>query len=83
MIKKFLPFIIVLVLVIWAVDVDAQGCSMCKARAENAAEEMDESMGQQLNYGILYLMSIPYIILFLLFRKKIFKFFKELKSAGR
>ena len=56
---------------------------MCSAVAEGATEEMDESIGQQLNYGILYLMSIPYIILFILFRKKIFKFFKELKTAGR
>jgi hypothetical protein len=56
-------------------------CSMCKAVAESGSAGKDmQSMGQQLNYGILYLMAIPYLILFFLFRKKIFSFFSEMKS---
>ena len=82
MIKKLFPFLLLLCIIFFAADVSAQ-CSMCSAVAEGATEEVDESIGQQLNYGILYLMSIPYIILFILFRKKIFKFFRELKTAGR
>ncbi|NOQ70707.1 MAG: hypothetical protein GQ574_01825 [Crocinitomix sp.] len=53
-------------------------CAMCKAVAEEQAEEN----GSNLNAGILYIMIIPYIILFYFFRKKIFAFLKELKNAG-
>jgi hypothetical protein len=50
-------------------------CVMCKAQAEAEAEES----GSSINSGILYIMVIPYIILFIVFRKKIFKLFKDLK----
>ncbi|HIP35961.1 MAG TPA: hypothetical protein EYG85_03810 [Crocinitomix sp.] len=50
-------------------------CVMCKAQAE---AEWEES-GSSINTGILYIMIIPYIILFIVFRKKIFKLFKDLK----
>ena len=50
-------------------------CVMCKAQAEAEAEES----GSSINTGILYIMVIPYIILFIVFRKKIFKLFKDLK----
>ncbi len=50
-------------------------CVMCKAQAEAEAEES----GSSINAGILYIMIIPYIILFIVFRKKIFKLFKDLK----
>ena len=50
-------------------------CVMCKAQAEAEAEES----GSSINTGILYIMIIPYVILFIVFRKKIFKLFKDLK----
>ena len=53
-------------------------CAMCKAVAGEQAEK-DEST---INSGILYIMTIPYILLFFAFRKKIFGFLKELKNAG-
>ena len=52
-------------------------CAMCKAVAEDQAEEGPSG----INKGILYIMAIPYIILFILFRKKIIGFLKELKNA--
>lgn len=52
---------------------------MCKAVA---AEEVAEEGDTGINAGILYIMIIPYIILFIIFRKKIFSFLKELKKAG-
>jgi len=52
-------------------------CVMCKAQAEAQAEED----GSSINSGIIYIMLIPYIILFVVFHKKIFKFLKELKKA--
>lgn len=53
-------------------------CAMCKA----VAEEQAEQQGSTVNTGIIYIMVIPYIILFFAFRKKIFGFLKELKKAG-
>ena len=53
-------------------------CAMFKAVAEEVAEEE----GSTINTGILYIMVIPYIILFIAFRKKIFGFLRDLKKAG-
>jgi len=58
-------------------DLFAQ-CAMCKAVAEDVAEEE----GSTVNTGIIYIMIVPYIILFIAFRKKIFSFLGELKKAG-
>lgn len=57
-------------------DLFAQ-CAMCKAVAEDQAEEGPSG----INTGILYIMIIPYIILFFVFRKKIIGFLKELRAA--
>ncbi|MCH2223211.1 MAG: hypothetical protein MK066_00485 [Crocinitomicaceae bacterium] len=54
-----------------------QGCSQCKLLAEQGAELDEASFGTNINYGILYLMIIPYILLFALFHKRIFAFFKR------
>lgn len=61
----------------------AQGCSMCKAVAESGTEAFggEQAIGAGLNSGILYLMAVPYLLLFLLFRKRIAAFFKELSGA--
>lgn len=79
MFKKYFLFILLFFIVVTYADAQ---CSMCKAVAESGSSGKDmQSVGQQLNYGILYLMTIPYIILFFLFRKKIFAFFRELKNV--
>jgi hypothetical protein len=76
---------IVLLFVLAFVFIDAAycQCSMCKKMATDASENNDISIGEQLNSGILYLLAVPYLILFVLFRKKIRSFWKEFKSAGR
>jgi len=55
-------------------------CAMCRATAESATEHVDQGIGEALNSGIVYLMLLPYILLFtvaiVFFRKKIFAFFK-------
>lgn len=53
-------------------------CAMCKAVA---ADEVEEEGATGINVGILYIMVIPYIILFIVFRKKIVGFLKELRKA--
>ncbi len=48
-------------LLVMVVDVAWGQCVMCKAVAEDSAE--DGSLGRGLNTGILYLMAVPYLIL--------------------
>jgi hypothetical protein len=44
--------------------------------AEQGAEVDESSFGSTINTGILYLMTIPYLILLFLFRERIFRFVK-------
>ena len=53
-----------------------QGCSQCKLLAEQGSELDEASFGSNINYGILFLMITPYILLFAIFHKRIFAFFK-------
>ena len=39
-----------------------QGCSMCKATAESSLKANKNKVGAGLNSGIIYLMSIPYVV---------------------
>lgn len=64
----------------------AQGCAMCKAAVESADADQvafggETSIGRGLNIGILFLIPVPYILLFLLFRRKIMGFFREFANA--
>ena len=69
--KRLLAFTAAIVMLILAMDAEAQ-CVMCKAVAEDSAE--DGSLGRGLNSGILYLMGIPYAIMaffaWFVFRKR-------------
>ncbi len=56
-----------------------QGCSTCRAQIINSTKD-DFTVGNGINTGILFLMIVPYIILFFLFRKQVFSFFKSLKA---
>jgi len=59
-----------------------QGCSQCKLLAEQGSDLGEASFGSNINYGILYLMAMPYIIglsvVTYIFRKKLSVFFKGL-----
>ena len=75
-----------LLFVLASSDLAAQGCAMCKATAENGQEQGgvfggEQAIGAGLNKGILMLMVVPYILLFLFFRKRIVGFFKEFAAA--
>lgn len=76
MLRKF--FILIVLLSFQLVSF-AQGCSTCRAQIESS-QEADLSVGQGLNLGIIFLMIVPYVILFLLFRKKIKSFFKDFRA---
>jgi len=76
--------IVLLLVVLLVVDqVFAQGCSQCKLIAEqgqNGDELGEDSFGSNLNYGILYLMAIPYILLLFFFRKRIARLYRALTA---
>lgn len=83
--KRLLPLLLLLLLVL-PPEALAQGCAMCKATVESAQEGQgvfggEQSIGSGLNVGILFLIPVPYILLFLLFRRKIVGFFKEFANA--
>ena len=59
-----------------AVEQATGQCVMCKAVAEDSAD--DGGLGAGLNRGILYLMAVPYILLSALF----FVIYKKRKSAS-
>lgn len=48
-------------LMLSTVDADAQ-CSMCRRGAETNMENNQSSVGKNLNKGILYLLSVPYLL---------------------
>jgi hypothetical protein len=68
-----------MILVLTVVDTAfGQGCSQCKLLTEQGSELDEASFGTNINYGILYLMVIPYLLIMFLFRKRIYLFFKGL-----
>ena len=77
MVKKLLVAAIVL---FWSLQNFAQGCSTGRAQIESA-DGSDLSVGNGLNTGIYILMGVPYVILFLLFRKQIVGFIKNIKAT--
>lgn len=54
----------------------AQGCSQCKLLSEQSSELGEEAFSSSINFGILYLLAIPYILILIFFRKPIISFLK-------
>ncbi|MBP7513621.1 MAG: hypothetical protein KA791_03685 [Flavobacteriales bacterium] len=83
--KRWLPLLLLLLLVL-PPDALAQGCAMCKATVESGQDQSgvfggQQAVGQGLNRGIILLMVVPYILLFLFFRRRIVGFVKEFANA--
>lgn len=76
--KKYVRVILLLIIVFSVVNVYGQGCSQCRLLSEQNAEADDFGPSGNINMGIIYLMILPYLLLLLLFRKKIFTFLKNL-----
>jgi hypothetical protein len=72
----YISLALVLVFFLLPLDVEAQ-CAMCKASTESA-QKTTGNIGNGLNKGILFLMVIPYILLFLFFRTRIVGLFKAI-----
>jgi hypothetical protein len=79
---KFLRITILIAFTLFIVtNADAQ-CAMCKATAETGTHDGIPVNGG-INPAILYLMTVPYILLFILFRKKIVSFYREWKAMWK
>lgn len=78
--NKTLKYILFFLLIFIAIDVFSQGCSQCKLLSEQGTELEEDSFGSNINSGILYLMALPYILLLVFFRKKIFAVLKKLSK---
>jgi hypothetical protein len=74
-VRKFIPLVLALVAA-FAWEQATGQCVMCKAVAEDSAD--DGGLGAGLNRGILYLMAVPYILLSALF----FVLYRRRKSAS-
>ncbi len=59
--KKIAVYTIFILLFAASPKVQAQ-CSMCKATVESNIKSNADFKGKGLNHGILYLMSIPYLL---------------------
>lgn len=53
---------LVLVISVAANEPVSAQCSMCRAVAESGTKTSDKKTGAGLNTGILYLLSVPYIL---------------------
>jgi len=80
---RAIPFLLLLVVLLAPAGAWAQGCAMCKAVVESGDGVFggEQAIGAGLNTGILYLMAVPYLLLFLFFRKRIVAFVKEFAAA--
>jgi hypothetical protein len=58
----FSTFVFVLASIVIPVKVEAQ-CAMCKRTVESTIEGEGKVVGKGLNNGILYLMTVPYLVL--------------------
>jgi|APGre2960657468_1045069.scaffolds.fasta_scaffold03540_4 uncharacterized membrane protein len=70
--------LLIIMLLLVLCNVSAQ-CAMCRSVAESGTKN-GQTVAAGLNYGILYLMVIPYLLLLLFFRKKIWSFLKQIRS---
>ena len=59
--------------------VSAQGCSQCKMIPMSDQQGGGSAAGG-INKAILYMMALPYIILFLLFRKQLIGLYKQFRA---
>jgi hypothetical protein len=75
---KIRIFLFTAILLLGNIALQAQ-CSMCRAVAESG-DKNGQHLASGLNTGILYLLAVPYIILFVFFRKRIWSFLKELRG---
>ncbi|HLP55222.1 MAG TPA: hypothetical protein VK151_09340 [Fluviicola sp.] len=74
--------LLLLVVALIAADMAwGQGCSQCRMMSEQSSELGEDAFTSNINFGILYLMAVPYLLILFLFRKRIISFFKGLRKG--
>ncbi|OFZ25875.1 MAG: hypothetical protein A3D92_19160 [Bacteroidetes bacterium RIFCSPHIGHO2_02_FULL_44_7] len=74
--QKRLVLVVLILLLVHGVSY-SQGCSQCKLVAEQGSALGEDSFGSNINYGIYILMTLPYLIFLIAFRKRIYRFFRS------
>ncbi|MBN8703944.1 MAG: hypothetical protein J0M08_12830 [Bacteroidetes bacterium] len=77
--KTHVLFLICILLVAINSPIIAQGCSQCKMIPQSNMNT-GGSVASTLNPAILYLMAVPYLILFVVFRKQIISLYKTVRA---
>ena len=82
--KAFSTFFLVLLLIIlcMAGETYAQGCSQCKM-VPMSDQQGGGSAAIGINKAILYIMAMPYIVLCILFRKQIVRYYRQFREKRR
>jgi len=61
--KKYLSFVAVVMLLILSSPKTSTGqCAMCKKTVESNMQNGSSQVGKGLNRGILYMLSVPYLL---------------------
>ena len=80
---KQIVLVIIFLIAVFYVNESLAQCAMCRANAESNLKS-GGTIAKGLNTGILYLMTVPYIILvtlfFIFFKKQIIEKIKAIKS---
>jgi hypothetical protein len=58
-------------------------CAMCKAAAESSLANNPNSVAKGLNTGIIFLLTIPYAVLGVIFRKELVQLIKNIGSKEK
>jgi hypothetical protein len=74
--------VILTALLVFAPELHAQGCSQCKM-VPMSDQQGGGTAAKGINKAILYMMALPYIILFLLFRKQLVGFYKQFRAKQK
>jgi len=76
----FLFFVLALLCI--AGETYAQGCSQCKM-IPMSDQQGGGTAAKGINKAILYIMAMPYIVLCILFRKQIVRFYRQFRDKRR
>lgn len=84
--KSWKMWLIVLVLITVAPDIMAQ-CAMCRGTVESTVSNGRSVIASELNFGIIYLLMVPYLIVatigFMWYRNSRREHEKRLEITGR
>jgi hypothetical protein len=74
--------VLLLILLCMAGETYAQGCSQCKLIPQSD-QQGGGTAALGINKAILYIMAMPYIVLCILFRKQIVRYYRQFREKRR